>query len=65
MTRWEYTQLRVDLKGFWGVNLPDGYIDELNRLGDQGWELVELIPLDYGVQGTVSVVCLLKRPVAE
>ena len=41
--KWEYRQLEVKTGGFWDQSsrLPDHCVSELNRLGNQGWEVVK------------------------
>ncbi|MBU5427490.1 DUF4177 domain-containing protein [Tissierella pigra] len=41
MDRWEYKTIKFGLKGFGGGILEtEDFNYELNKLGDQGWELV-------------------------
>jgi len=38
---WEYKTIKLGAEGFFGVTLDEAKFDEfLNRLGAQGWELV-------------------------
>jgi hypothetical protein len=47
--KWEYLCVKM--------HSPEGWIDELNRLGAQGWELVQL-----NMPGTIGFVAFFKRP---
>jgi hypothetical protein len=58
---WEYRQLVVNTKGWIEQKMPDDYIDHLNRLAHQGWEVNQMIPIHTGISGTSAVVILLKR----
>jgi len=58
---WEYRQWVVNTKGWIELKLPDEYIDQLNRLAKQGWEVDQMIPIHTGISGTSAVVFLLKR----
>ncbi len=53
MTKWEYRGIGRN----WGERDANQLIDELNRLGLDGWELVSF---DYD-----GWLCLLKRPLAD
>jgi hypothetical protein len=59
---WEYRQWVVNTKGWIDLKLPDEYIEQLNQLAQQGWEVDQMIPIHTGISGTSAVVFLLKRP---
>lgn len=43
MKRFEYKTLKIEPKGFWGTKFEPEHIDQqLNELGQQGWELVSV-----------------------
>lgn len=57
--RWQYQVLDIRLKIFAsGTQQAERLQEELNRLGQQGWELVSLVPM----QGTLCYRASLKRP---
>ena len=58
--RWEYRRTVVE-----GISLIRGEADaEMERLGEQGWELVVAVPREkHGYQHEVCLV--FKRPVPE
>ena len=58
---WEYRQFVVNTKGWIELKLPDAYLDQLNRLAHQGWEVDQMMPIHTGISGTSAVVFLLKR----
>jgi hypothetical protein len=62
--KWEYCELAIKTAGFWdsGAELPEGYIGQLNELGEQGWELVQAVPLPKSPGITGYVAFVLKRP---
>lgn len=60
---WEYQSVIVETKGF----LSRGQLDAastdewLNRLGSEGWELVQVTPVGDGTVGTARLLYTLKR----
>jgi hypothetical protein len=58
---WEYRQWVVNTKGWIDLKLPDEYIEQLNRLARQSWEVDQMVPIHTGISGTSAVVFLLKR----
>ena len=80
MASWEYKTVAIEIvqhrnpereaKGKWfSLHFPDQDVADATAgdfaaLGDQGWELVSVIPLDPGgvVAGTRSAVAFFKRP---
>ena len=61
--KWEYRQWVVNTKGWIELKLPDKYIDQLNKLACQGWEVDQMMPVHTGITGTTAVVFLLKREI--
>jgi len=61
--KWEYRQLVVGTKGWIDLKLPDQYIDQLNELASQGWEVDQMMPVHTGISGTTAVVVLLRRQI--
>lgn len=62
-TQWEYTTIRFDTLGFLRPKLdPTAFDAELNRLGQDGWELVSMMDLNLGNGVTFSLVATFKRP---
>lgn len=55
MTKWQYTEIRVG-----HPNMSTGMF---NGLGEQGWELVQLVPCGSGPTG--DHIAIFKRPVEE
>lgn len=63
MTTWEYQFLSLDL------STPfDEMTGELNEAGDEGWEVISLLPLTWGqsaierIVKPAAVLVLMKRP---
>ena len=56
--KWEYMTVMFET-GFWVAGLKDGsaFNDELNKLGEQGWELVSV----FQAHGSLYVTAVLKR----
>jgi len=61
--KWEYQQLVVSTKGWINLTLPNQYIDHLNELARQGWEVNQMMPIHTGISGTTAVVFLLRRQI--
>ena len=61
--KWEYQQFVVGTKGWINLTLPDQYIDHLNELARQGWEVDQMMPIHTGISGTTAVVFLLRRQI--
>jgi hypothetical protein len=59
----KYRQLVVDTEGWIDLKLPDQYIDQLNDLAGQGWEVDQMMPIHTGISGTTAVVLLLRRQI--
>lgn len=62
MEKWEYTSIKVNAKGFKGgiLELRD-FDDELNRLGEEGWELVSCVASNEAYGTTREVISVFKR----
>ena len=58
---WEYRQWVANTKGWIELKLSDEYIEQLNHLAHQGWEVDQMMPIHTGISGTSAVVFLLKR----
>ena len=62
MDRWEYRTIKFKLKGFSGGILEtEDFNNELNRLGDQGWELVSSFTSNAANGYSRDAVAILKR----
>ena len=60
---YEYRQWVVNTKGWIDLKLPDTYIEQLNQLARQGWQVDQMMPIHTGISGTTAVVFLLKREI--
>jgi hypothetical protein len=61
--KWEYRQWVVHTKGWLELKLSDQYIDQLNKMARQGWQVDQMMPVHTGITGTTTVVFLLKREI--
>jgi hypothetical protein len=62
MDKWEYTSIKLETKGILGGILEEESFDtELNRLGEQGWELVSCFPTAQGYGQSREVISVFKR----
>ena len=63
-TKWEYHVLAIDVGlGFLGPKLDIQLLGEsLNRLGQEGWELVNTEDLNRREGGSHELVLIFKRP---
>ena len=65
MEKFEYKVLTYDPNGFWGGNVKiDQIEDQLNQLGNEGWELVSCTSSNQSYGTTKSLVCIFKRRTA-
>jgi hypothetical protein len=58
---WEYYQLAYKTKGWIDLTLPIEYLEKLNNLARDGWEVDQMVPIHTGISGTTTVIFLLKR----
>lgn len=64
MTKWEYKTIKVMTGGFMGGKLDESELEhELNRYGQDGWEVVSCFDTSYGQGTTREVIVVFKRPV--
>lgn len=62
MDKWEYVSIKVETKGFAGGILEiEGFDYQLNRLGDEGWELVSCFSTNQGQGTSREVIAVFKR----
>jgi hypothetical protein len=61
--RWEYLTVMFAATGFWLGGKLDGkaFNDELNKLGQEGWELVSVFDTNMEPGKTRDVIAVLKR----
>jgi hypothetical protein len=62
MDKWEYITHKFETKGALGGILDtENFTYELNRLGDQGWELVSCVTTAQSYGSSREVIAVLKR----
>ena len=62
MEKFEYKVVTYDPKGFFGGNVEENQIeDQLNMLGNDGWEMVSCTSSNQSYGSTKSLVCIFKR----
>ncbi len=62
MEKWEYKTIKVELKGFLGGILKTEDFDyELNKLGEQGWELVSSFSTNAAEGYSRDAIAVFKR----
>ncbi|SHH20128.1 DUF4177 domain-containing protein [Clostridium grantii] len=62
MEKWEYTTIKIQLKGFQGGILEvKDFDDELNKMGEQGWELVSCFSTNGGSGYGREAIAVFKR----
>jgi len=62
LERWEYKTVKFELKGFIGGILDTEAFDyELNKLGEQGWELVSCFTSNAGQGYSRDAIAVFKR----
>ena len=62
MAKWEYRVLEYDIKGgiMRKMDVERNYLNDLNEVGRDGWELVGIIPFTEN-QGRLSRVHLILK----
>lgn len=62
MEKWEYVSIKVETKGFLGGILEiENFNRQLNKLGEEGWELVSCFTTNHGEGTTREAVAVFKR----
>ena len=62
MDKFEYKVVTYDTKGFWGGNVETYQIeDQLNMIGNDGWEMVSCTSTNQSYGASKSIVCIFKR----
>ncbi|GGH27378.1 DUF4177 domain-containing protein [Paenibacillus segetis] len=63
MTLWEYKTIKLKTGGFMGGKLDEmEFESELNRYGQDGWEVVSCFDTSYGQGTSREVIVVFKRP---
>lgn len=62
MEKWEYKTIKIQLKGFQGGILEvEDFDHELNKLGEQGWELVSCFSTNAAQGYGREAIAVFKR----
>lgn len=62
MEKWEYKTIKFELKGFAGGKLETSDFDfQLNKLGEQGWELVSCFTSNAAQGYSRDAISVFKR----
>ncbi|MCA1072746.1 DUF4177 domain-containing protein [Clostridium bowmanii] len=62
LDKWEYTSIKTEAKGFMGGILDISHFDnELNSLGEQGWELVSCFSTTQDGGKCREIIAVFKR----
>lgn len=65
MKKYEYKLLSTDAKGILGGKIDlNGMSCELNQLGQEGWELIEVISSNQDFGSTRYIVSVFKREIS-
>jgi hypothetical protein len=70
MQKWEYMAINIEASGIYNKKLNEKTtIGELNKLGQEGWEVVSSAPISRrggltGQEATYAFAFVFKRPVA-
>ena len=59
MDKWEYKTLKFDGKGFFKSKFE--FEEELNKLGNEGWELVSMLSPVSAYGSTTELFAIFKR----
>ena len=62
MDKFEYKVVTYDTHGFFGGSVEENQIEnQLNQLGNDGWEMVGCTSSNQSYGATKSIVCIFKR----
>jgi len=65
MKRFEYETIIFDPKGVLGGKVDSTMFDQtLNNMGNQGWELINMVASNASYGITRHIVCVFKREIA-
>lgn len=59
MTQWEYKIINVRSENY---RLDPNAASELNRLGEDGWELISITSVNFKSGATDNIALVFKRP---
>ncbi len=59
MAQWEYKIINIRSENY---RLDPAAAHELNRLGDDGWELVSITSVNFKTGATDNIAMVFKRP---
>ena len=62
MTRWEYKIINIRSENY---RLDPNAVAELNRLGNDGWELVSITSVNFKTGAIDNIAMVFKRPAAK
>ncbi len=62
MEKYEYKQFTVETTGIFTSKITQEFVGHLNELGNDGWELVQALPVAQPYGRTGLVIFILKRP---
>ena len=66
MEKFEYKVVTYDTKGLWGGIIDHDQLEnQLNMLGNDGWELVSSTSTNQAYGSSKSIVCIFKRVKAQ
>jgi hypothetical protein len=64
LDKWEYKTIKFETKGFVGGILDArNFEDELNNLGEKGWEVVSCFPTAQSSGQSREIIAVLKRKI--
>ncbi len=61
MTRWEYKVINIRSENY---RLDPNSSIELNKLGQEGWEMVGLTSVNFKSGATDNIAMVFKRPIS-
>ena len=62
MEKFEYKVVVYDTKGVWGGSVEGNQLEnELNKYGNDGWEMVSCTSSNESFGSSKSIVCIFKR----
>lgn len=64
--RWEYFVFKIDVRGWFGPDVRAELLaHEFDKLGAEGWELVNTVDVNRGSGSTSELLSIFKRPLLD
>jgi hypothetical protein len=61
--KWEYKVIGLSIRGSLWKGKKEEWQEEIDKLGREGWELVNIFALSISLGTTSGIVAIFKRPI--